>query len=330
MKDDLVSIIVPMYNAWPYVEKCLRSLQEQSYKNIEVIIVDDGSTDYGSEYSDRIASEDRRFRVIHKNNGGVSRARNIALKKISGQYVMFCDADDYVDETWVEKMVIMLKNNDYVLGICNYNTMQNNEVAYSVNYQSDRIYNIDETYRDILRIGGCQGFSCNKIFRREFLDNVIFDEELSYGEDLNFVTDYLSKCPRNARIILIKDALYYYVQHRGSASSKECSLKKRHEQFTAENKCYTKFYEKILKLTNDNRVLGLAIKHLVNTKVEMMTIASALKDYESLSTYKKERAYVLNNIISYVKFEDYSISHMLRIVLFSFFPVLGKFWYRND
>ena len=111
MHEDLVSIIVPVYNVEKFVEKCVKSLMNQTHKNIEIILVDDGSPDHSPEIIDRIAVEDQRVHVIHQQNRGVSAARNAGLQCASGEYVMFVDGDDWVDSDYVSYFLMLVSEN---------------------------------------------------------------------------------------------------------------------------------------------------------------------------------------------------------------------------
>lgn len=104
MSNDLVSIIVPIYNVEPYLEQCLISVKNQSYTNLEIMMVDDGSTDNSGKIADIFAKNDSRFKVIHKDNAGSSSARNVALDKCSGQFIAFIDSDDFVDGHYISSL----------------------------------------------------------------------------------------------------------------------------------------------------------------------------------------------------------------------------------
>ena len=101
MNNDLVSIIVPVYNVEKYIEKCLNSLFGQTYRELDIILVDDGSTDKSGELCDRLAKMDKRVRVIHKKNGGLSDARNRGIDAAKGRYITFIDSDDYVSGNYI-------------------------------------------------------------------------------------------------------------------------------------------------------------------------------------------------------------------------------------
>ena len=113
MIEPLVSVIVPVYNVEKYLEKCVYSLLQQTYKNIEIILVNDGSTDESGKMCENLAQEDDRIKVFHKKNGGLSDARNYGVERATGEYIGFVDSDDYVHERMYEKLLsAILRNED--------------------------------------------------------------------------------------------------------------------------------------------------------------------------------------------------------------------------
>ena len=108
MNKPLISIIIPVYNAEKYLKKCLDSVINQTYKNLEIILVDDGSTDKSPEICDKYAEKDSRIIVLHKENGGVSSSRNAGLDIFKGEYLSFVDSDDYVEPDYIEYLYIFL------------------------------------------------------------------------------------------------------------------------------------------------------------------------------------------------------------------------------
>ena len=116
----LVSVIVPVYDVEKYLPRCLDSLVKQTYKNLEILLVDDGSGDSSGEICDAYAFKDSRIRVFHIPNGGVSNARNLALEQMTGEYVTFVDSDDWLDEDWIENAFLELKKADVLLYIGGY------------------------------------------------------------------------------------------------------------------------------------------------------------------------------------------------------------------
>ena len=120
MKDSIVSIIIPVYNAGEYLAETLDSVLSQTYSNLEIILVDDGSTDGSGEYCDRIKESDCRIKVFHKENGGAAEARNYALERVNGDYVVFIDSDDLVKPDYIENMVRAAEKWNAQLVVCRW------------------------------------------------------------------------------------------------------------------------------------------------------------------------------------------------------------------
>ncbi len=120
MEKDLISVIVPVYNVEQYLDECVKSLLCQTYKNLEIILIDDGSTDASGEMCDEYAAKDGRIRVVHKENGGLSSARNAGLDICRGKYITFADSDDYVDPEYVGYMYRLLKDNNVLISCCKW------------------------------------------------------------------------------------------------------------------------------------------------------------------------------------------------------------------
>ena len=184
--NELVSIIIPVYNVEKYIEKCIKSIMNQSYKNIEIIIVDDGSPDNSKYIIEELQNEDKRIKLISQKNSGVSIARNNGIKTASGKYIIFVDADDYLSSEYVEYMLSLITQDDcdFAYSIKNYwfngeeqTTKLFKKVIYS-DESSGLLLSPDVTV-------GCW----NKIYKKCFLikNNLYFRDDLYYGEGLNFI-----------------------------------------------------------------------------------------------------------------------------------------------
>ena len=119
-QDELISVIVPVYNVEKYIDKCIKSIISQDYTNLEIWLVDDGSTDSSGEVCDKYAESDQRIIVIHKDNGGLSDARNVALDRMQGKYVLFIDSDDYIEKNYISYLYMLLKDYQSDISICNF------------------------------------------------------------------------------------------------------------------------------------------------------------------------------------------------------------------
>ena len=213
----LISIIVPVYNAEKVLHYCVDSLLSQTYRDFEIILVDDGSTDCSGTVCDNYADKDPRIRVIHQQNGGVSNARNNGIIEAKGEYICFVDSDDYVSSNYLSALIEVKDRYPNIDNIwCGMQTtngydkdnalrrvvFSNNE---SISFSSRKnIMDLHEKW-----LNACP--FC-KLFSREVIisNNLSFDERLSLGEDLLFNFDYLD-CTRD-EIVVHNNALYYYVQ----------------------------------------------------------------------------------------------------------------------
>ena len=126
MEEELISVILPIYNVEKYLEKCLKSVINQTYKNLEIILVDDGSKDNSPQICDEYAVKDKRIVVIHKSNGGLSDARNAGIEIAKGKYIALIDSDDYVEKDYVQFLYQLIKENNAEMSICSHTVLYTN------------------------------------------------------------------------------------------------------------------------------------------------------------------------------------------------------------
>lgn len=139
---ELISVIIPIYNVEKYLKKCIDSIINQTYKNLEIILVDDGSPDNCGKICDEYAKKDQRIRVIHKKNGGLSDARNAGIDIAKGKYIAFVDSDDYVEKEYIEIMYKELKKNNVKIVQCGINKISDNEeIIDNYGYLKDELIN---------------------------------------------------------------------------------------------------------------------------------------------------------------------------------------------
>ena len=191
-----ISIIIPVYNAEEYLDRCLESISEQSYMSYEVILVDDGSTDSSPLICDRYSATDPRFRTIHKRNGGVSTARNAGIDLAKGEYLMFVDSDDALLPEALERMMEGVAGEDVVIG--GYTTFIGGIPGKEVLPLKSRTYKgaeMESFFDDNIR-RNCEMLDApwSKMFRRKAVGSLRFCEDLSYAEDKLFVFTFLDSC----------------------------------------------------------------------------------------------------------------------------------------
>lgn len=226
MKQESVSIIITVYNVQEYVEQCLESLINQTYSQIEMIVVDDGSSDESLDICYNLAKKDSRINVITQENSGVSAARNRGIEFAQGKYMLFVDADDYVKENYVECLVNALEESPSAqIAVCGYNRIKQGQITNA--YVIDHEMNIEELYRRIFAENTILSGCWNKIFITEVVKNnkLQFDTSLHVGEDMLFVAKYLILVDNHYTYIPI--ALYYYRYNSKSAlKSVQFNMKK--------------------------------------------------------------------------------------------------------
>lgn len=190
----LISIIIPVYNAEKYINRCIKSIVNQSYSELEIIVVNDGSTDNSLSLCETIAAQDDRIKVISQENAGVSKARNTGIRLAKGEYVMFLDSDDYMLPDMCKTMVDVLLNKRADCVICGIQEpkgglwcpQENIDYSTLADFKKDFIYQLNTEL-----LSPCW----NKIFKKQLITH-LFNEDISFGEDLIFDLEYLNNCNR--------------------------------------------------------------------------------------------------------------------------------------
>jgi len=220
----LLSIIIPAYNVENYLDECLESVTAQSYGNMEIIIVDDGSVDGTGGICDRWANQDKRIRVIHQKNGGMSAARNTGIKAASGGLFAFVDSDDVTDPRMYDKLYETMKETQCPLVCCREKRAEQFESIYLTEEKAAGVtlYTAEDAYRDMLLDRRCFSVVWNKLYRKELIDGVPFPDK-KYHEDEFWIYQVLARAER----IAVLDAVYYgYRQRPNSIMSQKYSLKR--------------------------------------------------------------------------------------------------------
>lgn len=209
MKLPLVSIIVPIYKVEDYLERCIKSLVVQTYKNIEIILVDDGSPDSCPVICDFWSKEDKRIKVIHKMNGGLSDARNVGLSVATGEYIVFVDSDDWVSIDFVECLYKGICNS--ASDICECEVIKTNKYGFcdEINYINDPVcYNTEEALKELIQDSVFHQYVWNKIYTRECVAGIQFVKG-KLNEDEFWTYQVFGKAKQVSKI---KNKLYYYFQ----------------------------------------------------------------------------------------------------------------------
>lgn len=212
---DLISIIVPVYNVEHYIDKCVESIVNQTYKNLDIILVDDGSTDSSPQKCDVWAKKDSRIRVIHKENGGVSSARNAGLTAAEGAFISFVDSDDYIAPNMVD-IFRSAMHDDVQFVSCNYYCVHETGALTSKTRKKVRLSGTSSIVKSYLFEQICSPSIWAKFYRKSVIENngLQFDTSVKVGEDYLFNYFYLKHCQT---AVAIDDVLYYYYRGRHAA-----------------------------------------------------------------------------------------------------------------
>lgn len=221
MKNPTVSIIVPVYNVKDYLPKCLDSLISQTLKDIEIVAIDDGSTDGSSSILDSYALKDERIRVIHVQNGGLARSRNIGLDNAKGVFIGFVDSDDYVDSQMFSTMVDVAEQHKVDCVQCGLNVVNDQgELLEAVDLKDAKDYALPESVVALMRQEIIPSV-CVKVFRRASILNARFCESWrQFAEDFRFTAEFLLN---GGKVSIIPNVLYHYYSRGDSITHKAIS-----------------------------------------------------------------------------------------------------------
>lgn len=291
---ELVSVIVPVYNSEHFLERCLDSILNQTYKNIEVLLINDGSTDSSGEICETFKNKDRRVRVIHQKNAGVSSSRNIGIDMSEGKYIQFVDSDDYIEPKMIEILTREIEKK-VELAICGYK-IENIDDNGNSTFTESKNYNEYRINKDIfLKSFGLyfQDYYINYIWNKLYIASLIknynlyFDTQIDWGEDLIFNLEYLDIC---SKITITGNKLYNYVKYNEDSIT---------SKFNKNLYCNQQsMYTKVRKFLKDNDSYSKINKDVVENRFTNMVIASINNLYHKNSTYNRtEIKKEISNII---------------------------------
>lgn len=248
----LISIIVPVYNVEKYIDRCIFSLIEQSYTDLEILLIDDGSTDKSGYICDQWASKDNRIKVVHSSNRGVSHARNLGLSIASGEYISFMDADDWIDLDMYESMMRYIEQFHSDIHVGGFIVDYPGRTALTLKRGMPHSMTPQEAMLEMLSLEKkvlFRGHLCDKLFKFDVLKDIRLDERLKLSEDTWFFWQAL----QNAKLVSYAPQFsYHYYMRRESATHKK--LKK--EDGT--------YLDAIIRIRNDAKNFDETISHSAN------------------------------------------------------------------
>lgn len=284
MEKPLISVIVPVYNAEKYLDRCVDSIVGQTYDNLEIILVDDGSPDNCPAICDTWAEKDSRIKVIHKENGGVSSARNAALDIAAGNYVTFVDSDDYIDNDMVDIMAAEARKISADVVIVGFEYENCDKVAEKTDF-SQIIFNDNDIILNYIN-DNIRPEACAKFIKKSVIGSLRFNLAFGYAEDLLFNYYVLKKCKR---IVSLSDKKYHYVQNSGNSSTTAFITDTRINSY--------KVFELILlDCKDDNELYCAAVKRFTVSVFAILSRVMLVKEFSD--KYYND---IVNTILKYKK-----------------------------
>lgn len=305
----MISVVVPVYNCSSYIGKCVSSLTKQSYADLQIILVDDGSTDDTSAVCDSLAASDDRITVLHKPNGGVSSARNAGIAAARGEYITFADADDYVNSDHISMLYGLMQKYGCDVAACSYAAENEGSSADALSSSHNRkeiCHSHDSAVCELLAGGAVGGYVWNKLYRRELLDGIEFNSEIKILEDLLFNYNVFKRIKNMA---FIDSRSYHYVQRGQSAMHRGFGEEHRKMVETARFICRD--------LEGESRELADAGKGLLGTTILWVVDVMAEYGPYDADTVKQYRAEFKPLAKTYKRLKRVPFSYRASAVFFS-------------
>jgi glycosyltransferase involved in cell wall biosynthesis len=308
MQSDLISILIPCYNTENYLKSCLDCVLGQTYTNIEVLFLDDGSTDTSLKIMQEYKAKDDRISIISRENRGVSASRNELMEKCNGKYVMFVDSDDLIAPNIVEALYKAITENNCELAMCNILKWYEGEKIDTKTTPEltgkNRIYTPDEALLDMIIVGDHFDFPTAKLIKKDILKGIEFPLNRVYEDTATLYKIY----SKSQKSIYLDDKLYYHLEMRPeSITTKKYTLKNLNDNYLA----IRERYEHLLKtnpLISDDiklgyirnsinllcRVFGSGDNEIINHETTKSILAELPSIYSSIQNYKN-RNRIINN-----------------------------------
>ncbi|WP_130891428.1 glycosyltransferase family 2 protein [Fusobacterium ulcerans] len=308
----MLSVIVAAYNVEKYIEKCINSLVNQTYKNLEILVVNDGSTDNTKEIMEKYEKEYKNLKLLNKENGGLSSARNYGINHSKGEYITFVDGDDYVDEEMYEEMLDKMIRENSDMCICNFRKIYSNKIKIpKLNYT---LFKGELVHNFLLRHDEIFAISCNKIYKKEIIiNNNIFFINKAFFDDLGFNSKYILY---TRKVSIVNKAFYNYIQREGSITK---------------GKVYNPYIEKaILDLNNNLKLFYKNHNFYEKYKLSLEGIYIRMKIYKinymlKFNYYSKEDINEIKFIFTlYLPLKHKIAVILMKLKLYKFIYIILK------
>lgn len=301
----LLSIIIPIYNVEKYLRICLDSISKQKSNNIEFICIDDGSTDSSKVICEEYARKDKRFKIFHKENGGVSSARNWGLRKAKGKYIAWIDPDDYVSSDWYSSIETLL-NDDIDIIFFDYFILKNNRKILNKYGKHSQQISVDLFLKEIVLDQKIENQLWQKIFKRTLFENIIFPENVKSMEDYAVLHKIVLK---SNNIYYLSKPLYFY-RIRSDSLVTQCTLDKNYMSYLIAKNRYNYLLRKNKKVSK----LGYLVQSL-NVCIQYNKIKKE-EQIKNREIYNKCKIEINKNIWYIFSSNECSLSIKFKFLLY--------------
>ena len=311
--DPLISIIIPCFNAEKTLEKCLESVVQQSYANLEIIIIDDGSTDETSLIYNKFQSNDERILVLKQQNSGVSKARNTGVKAATGDYICFVDSDDWAELNYCSELYSLLvgENADISIVEASYED-ENGNVLCSKPISDEKIFDGNRALVLLLEDQEIQSHPWGKLFKADLLKNVHFPENLKCFEDYSTLFKIFNKA---VKVVKSNEKLYHYIQREDSLSH-NLSPATAYEFFLAIMEVF-EFWRNSAKVGDRNKI----VKNIVRKLLMVLKRITRNTKEDEMKSEKDEIRRAFNSFLKYSA-TDIGLEYYFYLRLYYYFPTL--------
>ena len=305
--NDLITVIINVYNGEKYIKKCIESIINQTYKNLEILVIDDGSTD--NTLSIIKEYKDKRIRIISTENKGLSMSRNVGIENALGNYLYFIDSDDFIEKDTIEYLYKLIKKYDVNISTCKPMAIYNYD--YKVRKIKEKIKLLDsfEMLKNVLLAIDSTGTTWNKLYKKELFSDIRFENRI-----INDIVTTYKLVLKSKKIVYSNQKKYYYLKHKDSITTKENSLDRTKDFFDASIERYN-YIKKIYPKFNEND-FGL-VKNIVKLYLT--------DDEENLKYLDSNALDYFNKLFSFkILFCKLNAKDKIKIILFKMSPKLYK------
>lgn len=304
-----VSILIPAYNAASFIQRCLTSVLSQTYKNLEVIIVNDGSNDNTLELLESIKTKDKRVSIFSQENHGVAYSRNVLLDKACGEFLLFIDADDWIEQNMIEHLIGYM-DSDIDIVFCSSDKAENNDEKDEIISPVIEVWDQERQLLEFMKHKRMTGMLWNKLIRKSLTDDVSFNPKTGYGEDAEFLWQILKK---SRKMVVTNEILYHHVMERNSIS---------HLSFNDKKYSAIPMWESIVNDCKEN------YQFLLNLSIERLMCAAVFSlyeikqcDYSNVTNIKHLKEIVKSHIVMFLFRKNVS----MKFKLFALYSLIRSF-----